>query len=63
MTARLEPKRVKGKASCRPIQKELNDNPYHRISSHFDYNSALKDFTISQGKQWNGGETLSDQCM
>ena len=28
MTARLEPKRVKGKASCRPIQKELNDNPY-----------------------------------
>lgn len=36
---------------------------YHRISSHFDYNSALKDFTISQGKQWNGGETLSDQCM
>lgn len=28
MTARLEPKRVKGKASCRPIQEELNDNPY-----------------------------------
>jgi len=27
MTARLEPKRVRGKASCRPIQKELNDNP------------------------------------
>ena len=29
MTARLEPKRVKDKASCRPIQEELNDNPYH----------------------------------
>ena len=28
MTARLEPKRVKDKASCRPIQEELNDNPY-----------------------------------
>jgi hypothetical protein len=29
MTARLEPKRVKGKALCRPIQEELNDNPYN----------------------------------
>jgi len=27
MTARLEPKRVNGKASCRTIQEELNDNP------------------------------------
>ena len=36
MTARLEPKRVKGKASCRPIQKELNDNPYfiNQINYH-----------------------------
>ena len=32
MTARLEPKRVKGKASCRPIQDELNDNPYVEMS-------------------------------
>ena len=28
MKARLEPKRVKGKTSCRTIQEELNDNPY-----------------------------------
>ena len=28
MKARLEPKRVKGKTSYRPIQEELNDNPY-----------------------------------
>ena len=27
MTARLVLERVKGKASCRPIQEELNDNP------------------------------------
>ena len=29
MKARLEPKRVKGKTSCRTIQEELNDNPYN----------------------------------
>ena len=28
MKARLEPKRVKGKTSCRTIQEKLNDNPY-----------------------------------
>ena len=28
MMARLEPKCVKGKTPCRPIQEELNDNPY-----------------------------------
>ena len=32
MKARLEPKRVKGKTSCRPIQEELNDNPYTRVN-------------------------------
>ena len=32
MTARLEPKRVKGKVACRPIQEELNDNPYLKKS-------------------------------
>ena len=35
---------------------------YHRVSGHFDYESALKVFTILQGKEWLGGETLSDQC-
>ena len=30
MTARLVQKPVKGKASCLPIQEELNDNPYLR---------------------------------
>lgn len=33
---------------------------YHRVSAHFDYYSALKDFTILQGKEWLGGETLTD---
>ncbi len=36
---------------------------HYRVFSHFDYKSALKDFTILQGKVWNGGETLSDGCM
>ena len=36
MTARLEPKRVKGKASCRPIQDELNDNPYGNTWAYRD---------------------------
>ena len=30
MTARLEPKRVKDKASYRPIQEKLNDNSYYK---------------------------------
>ncbi|MBR4390075.1 MAG: hypothetical protein IKT00_13005 [Prevotella sp.] len=34
----------------------------HKVFSHFDYQSALKDFTIYQGKEWYGGETLSDLC-
>ena len=33
MTARQEPKRVKDKASCRPIQEELNDKPYYNGDS------------------------------
>lgn len=37
-------------------------NYYHRVFGHFDYESALKDFTILQGKTWHGRETLSDQC-
>ena len=28
MTIRLETEHIKGKASCLPIQEELNDNPY-----------------------------------
>ena len=41
-----------------------NGIDYHyRVFSHFDYVSALKDFTILQGKTWLGGETLSDQCQ
>ena len=40
-----------------------NGKTYHyKVSSHFDYESALKDFTIRQGKTWHGGETSSDQC-
>lgn len=35
---------------------------YHKVFSHFDYESALKDFTILQGRTWLGGETLSDRC-
>ena len=30
MVAKLDSKRVNGKASCQPIQEELNDNPYYR---------------------------------
>ena len=29
MVAKLDSKRVNGKASCQPIQEELNDNPYN----------------------------------
>lgn len=40
-----------------------NRNIYHhKVYGHFDYESALKDFTISQGKAWHGGDTLSDLC-
>ena len=31
MVAKLDSKRVNGKASCQPIQEELNDNPYAKI--------------------------------
>ena len=34
----------------------------HRVQAHFDYQSALKNFTLAQGKEWNGGDTLSDEC-
>lgn len=37
-------------------------NYYHIVLSHFDYQSALKDFTLAQGKEWYGGDTLSDEC-
>ena len=37
-------------------------NYYHKVLSHFDYQSALKDFTLAQGKEWHGGDTLSDEC-
>ncbi len=34
---------------------------FHKYKgSHFDYLSALKDFTIMQGRVWDGGETMSD---
>jgi hypothetical protein len=36
---------------------------HHRIYSHFDYQSALRDFTEFQGKKWFGGDTASDLCM
>ncbi len=35
---------------------------YYEIQSHFDYKSALKVFTLAQGKEWHGGDTLSDEC-
>lgn len=35
---------------------------YYRVYPHFDYESALKDFTILQGKTWLGGDTISDLC-
>ena len=38
------------------------NNYYYKVYGHFDYESALKDFTIFQGKVWHGGETLSDLC-
>ena len=36
---------------------------YYKVYSHFDYKSALKFFTIFQGKTWDGEETLSDLCL
>ncbi len=38
-------------------------NYCYKVSGHFDYESALKDFTILQGKTWLGGETHSDMCQ
>ena len=35
---------------------------YYRVKAHFDYQSALKDFTLLQGIEWRGGNTLSDEC-
>lgn len=32
------------------------------VRAHFDYYSALRDFTEYQGKEWLGGDTLSDLC-
>ena len=41
----------------------INGNFVHRyVSGHFDYVSALRDFTIAQGKEWTGGDVLSDYC-
>lgn len=34
----------------------------HKVQAHFDYQSALKVFTLSQGKEWRGGDTMSDEC-
>ena len=34
MTIRLETEHIKGKASCLPIQEELNDNPYLVLIAH-----------------------------
>lgn len=35
---------------------------FYKVQAHFDYLSALKDFTLAQGKEWHGGDTLSDEC-
>ena len=35
---------------------------YHKVQGHFDYQSALKDFTLAQGQEWRGGDTLSNLC-
>ena len=37
-------------------------NYYYQVLSHFDYQSALKDFTLAQGKEWHGGDPMSDLC-
>lgn len=37
-------------------------NFYYNAQAHFDYQSALKNFTLAQGKIWHGGDTLSDLC-
>lgn len=35
----------------------------HRyVSGHFDYDSALRDFTVASGEEWTGGVVLSDLC-
>lgn len=40
-----------------------NGKYYHyKVQSHSDYQSALKGFTLAQGKEWHGGDTLSDLC-
>ena len=52
MTARLEPKRVKGKAPRRPIQEELNDNPYNKEKYTKVAPMLIKPSEISKGS-WN----------
>ena len=37
-------------------------NYYHKVQAHFDYQSALKDYTLAQGEKWHGGDTISDLC-
>ena len=34
----------------------------YKVQAHFDYMSALRDFTLAQGKEWHGGEVMSDYC-
>ena len=41
MTARLVQKPVKGKASCLPIQEELNDNPYVKRAMRYGKGGTL----------------------
>ena len=37
-------------------------NYFHKVFAHFDYLSALKDFTILKGKEWTGGDVIDDYC-
>ena len=48
MVAKLDSKRVNGKASYQPIQEELNDNPYdNEIAAYEEEQAAYDDFIAS----------------
>ena len=71
MKARLEPKRVKGKTSCRTIQEELNDNPYGimAVARKMELNLGTKEGITSavnnllSGVSWRDCSKFNVECV
>ena len=75
MTARMESEHTKGKASCRPIQEELNDNPYdsriylyepslpHAIVFPMLYGEGMRFVVLAQTKLANNLHLVSKMAI